>query len=388
VTNIPVSGKVLIWARKERGLELDVAAKRLGISESELDELEQEKRLPTVTELRKMAAKYEIGFSALLMPAPLPPNTRLKVQDFRTHQSVPEKWHPDLLTEMDDLNVVIDAMADLRDVEPSLLQASLPKITTSMIASRVAADERKRIGLDIERQAAWKTDADAFRRFRAIVEAQGIFVYLINASTIEDWRGLAIYDERQIPVIVLNGDETEPAARSFSLFHEYAHILLRQSVISDQRSKGASEIFCNRFAACFLMPVEEFKGVATTVGGGYRDYWTDTQLRKIGSIFKTSMSAVALRLESIDLAPDGFYRLKWGEWQVRKKLTKKKGPVAYYEKIANRLGSRYIAIVFDALDRGRVNQLDAYEMLDVQAVNFPKLRAEIRQRQATYGWSP
>jgi len=139
--------------------------------------------------------------------------------------------------EMDNINVIIDAMADLRDAEPRLLRAEFPTITTGMNPARVAEDERKRIRLDVQRQAGWRIDAEAFRRFRAMVEAQGVFVYLINASTTDDWRGLAIYDERRIPIIVLNGDETEPGARSFSLFHEYAHILLRQSAISDQRYK-------------------------------------------------------------------------------------------------------------------------------------------------------
>jgi Zn-dependent peptidase ImmA (M78 family) len=64
-----------------------------------------------------------------------------------------------------------------------------------------------------------------------LVEAQGVFVYQINASTTDDWRGIAIFDERNIPVIVINSNETFPAAKSFTLFHEYAHLLLRQGVV-------------------------------------------------------------------------------------------------------------------------------------------------------------
>lgn len=386
MTAVPVNPKVLEWARVERGLTPKSAAERLGISIAELAELENGARVPTVKELRDIAAKYEIGFSSLLMPEPLPASTRLNVKDFRTYRSAPEKWHPDLLAEMDNINVTIDALGDLRAAVPELLGAKLPTITARMNPARVAAEERRRIRLSFERQATWRTDAEAFRRFRAMVEAQGVFVYLINASTTEDWRGLALYDERQIPVIVLNGDETQPAARSFSLFHEYAHILMRQSAISDQRSRSAGEIFCNKFAAYFLMPPEEFQGAATVVGGGYQKYWTDTQLRKIGAAFKTSMSAVALHLEQLNLAPEGFFKTKLGEWRVRKKTPRRKGVVPYYEQIANRLGSRHVQIVFNALDHGHVNQLDAYEMLDVQAANFQKLRAEIAQRIAAYGW--
>ena len=334
-----------------------------------------------------MAAKYEIGFSALLMPEELPITTRLKVQDFRTHESGREQWHPDLLAAMDDLNVVIDAMADLRDVEPSLFQITFPQITLRDNAATIAAQERDRIGLDVQRQSGWKSDYEAFRRFRFMIEAQGVFVHQIAASVSEDWRGIAIFDERKIPIIIINTDEESPAARSFSLLHEYCHLLLRHSAISDERSRDDNETFCNAFAAHFLMPEREFRGAANAVGGGYRSYWTDGQLRKIGWVFKTSISAVAIHLQNLSLAPKTFYKTKWGEWKVREKKKRKSnsGP-GYYVKMANRLGAQHISVVFEALDRGRLNQLDAYEMLDVQAANFDKLRAEILERRTVDGW--
>jgi hypothetical protein len=100
------------------------------------------------------------------------------------------------------------------------------------------------------------------------------------------------------------------------------------------------------------------------------------------------MSAVALHLENNGLAPDGFYKSKLVEWGPGKIKDKKKAVVPYYEKIANRLGVQHIKVVFEALDRKRINQLDAYEMLDVQAANFEKLRAEVREREAESGWRP
>ena len=87
---------------------------------------------------------------------------------------------------------------------------------------------------------------------------------------------------------------------------------------------------------------------------------------------------MAIHLQNLSLAPKTFYKTKWGEWKVREKKKRKSnsGP-GYYVKMANRLGAQHISVVFEALDRGRLNQLDAYEMLDVQAANFDKLRAEI-----------
>jgi Zn-dependent peptidase ImmA (M78 family) len=389
VTDVPVNPKVLIWARIERGFDVPGAAARLGVPEEELLELESGARRPSVGELRNMSAKYEIGFSSLLMPDVLPPETRLKLHDFRTHGSgAPGKWNPELLMEMDDINVLIDALADLRDAEPALFGNTLPSASFATGASQVASGERGRIGLDVSTQASWKTDAEAFNRLRSLVEAQGVFVYQVNASTTDDWRGIAIFDERRIPVIVINSNETFPAAKSFTLFHEYAHLLLRQSAITDHRSRDANEEYCNKFSAYFLMPSREFRGVALSVGGGFQNYWTDTQLKKIGGVFKTSMSAVALHLENNKLAPDGFFNVKLSEWRVREKKNSKPGVVPYYDKIANRLGVQHIKVVLEALDRKRIDQLDAFEMLDVQASNFAKLRAKVMEREAGYGWRP
>ena len=247
MTDVPVNPKVLIWARLERGFDISGAAARLGIPEEELLELENGVRHPSVGELRNMSAKYEIGFSSLLMPEALPSETSLNLKDFRTHGSgAPGKWNPDLLMEMDDINVLIDAMADLRDAEPALFGNTLPIARIATDAGQVAADERNRVGLDVDTQAAWKTDAAAFNRLRSLVEAQGVFVYQVNASTTDDWRGIAIFDERKIPVIVINSNETFPAAKSFTLFHEYAHLLLRQSAITDHRSRDGNEVYCNK----------------------------------------------------------------------------------------------------------------------------------------------
>ena len=55
-------------------------------------------------------------------------------------------------------------------------------------------------------------------------------------------------------------------------FHEYAHLLLRQSAITDHRSRDGNEVYCNKFAAYFLMPAREFRGAALSVGGGFRNY--------------------------------------------------------------------------------------------------------------------
>jgi len=385
VTAVPVNPRVLVWARSERGLDMITAADRLGMAPDELDALEGGHVIPNVTQLRNMANKYGISFSALLMPEPLPPATRLKVDDFRTVEGGAARWTPDLMSMLDEVNLVIDGLADIRDAAPAEFRAmDLPRATSGTRPEVVAEVERERLKFNVDMQLGMRTPAEAFRHFRTLIEESGVFVYVMAAGTVDDWRGLAVYDERQVPVIIINGDEPKPEARLFTLFHEYYHLLLRLTGISDERGGSATERLCNRFAAHFLMPVDRFTAEARLVNGGHRS-WDLRDVRMLAERFHVSLTAVAIHLEEIGLAPDGFGR------QVMSMLSrpprrKGGGGPDYYEKMANRFGSRHFDVVFRALDAGALDRIEAYELTTVQPENFARMRAEVAERRAAYGW--
>jgi Zn-dependent peptidase ImmA (M78 family)/DNA-binding XRE family transcriptional regulator len=385
VTAIPVNPRVLVWARSERGLDTITAAERLGITPEELVALEDGEVQPTVTLLRKMAAKYEIGFSALLMPDPLPPSTRLKVSDFRTHMGAGPNWTPELLATLDEINVLIDALADLRDANPHVFRpVQLPRATGGTDPIEVARQERVRLAIPVEAQLGLNSDAEAFRRFRSLVEESGVFVYVITAGDAEDWRGIAIYDEREIPVIVINGGERENGWKLFTLFHEYYHLLLRQTAISDQRSENPTEALCNRFAAHFLMPAAAFIAEARDVNGGHRP-WDLKDVKKLADRFHLSVTATAIHLEDVGLTEKGFGFAVMS--QIRRGTSRQRSVVvSYYEQMVNRWGGRHFDVVFGALDADVLDQVEAYEITAVKPENFAKMRSAVAERKAAYGW--
>ena len=95
-------------------------------------------------------------------------------------------------------------------------------------------------------------------------------------------------------------------ARIFTLLHEYAHLLLRTSGISDQNRHVPIQRWCNQFAANFLMPADEFlKQYALEFPGGGPP--SDHQVTIMAARFKASKSATAIRFEELNLAPRGFY---------------------------------------------------------------------------------
>jgi Zn-dependent peptidase ImmA (M78 family) len=383
VTAVPINPRVLIWARGERGLDTLTAADRLGWHPDELAAIEDGVQVPNVTQLRHMASKYGITFAALLMPEPLLPTTRLKVDDFRTLRSGQPRFGPDLLEVLDEVNLLIDGLADLREAAPAeFWPVELPVVTPKMRAEDVAARERKRLGLATDFQLGLSSPAEAFRHLRMRLEENGVFVYLMKAGSAEHWRGLAVYDERKIPVIVINGDEGEAAWRLFTLFHEYYHLLLRQTGIGDERAEAGTEVLCNQFAAHFLMPPERFIEEARALNPAEHE-WTLRDARDLADRFHVSITAAAIHLQDVGLAQPGYASSVIAQLQ---RPAKRPGRTSgYYENMANRFGSRHFDVLFKALDAGVLDVLDVFELCTVKPKNLPQMRQMISERQAVYG---
>jgi Zn-dependent peptidase ImmA (M78 family)/transcriptional regulator with XRE-family HTH domain len=382
---ITVKGDVLRWAREERRLTPAEAAKRLRLSEPDLATLEAGNPELSVTTLRNIAKKYEMPFATLLMPAPLPASTRPKVKDFRTHGGKHPELDNPMIVELEDVNAHLDLMADLREDSPELFRAiALPHVGFSGdadVVAEIAAVERRRFQLPLERQFAVKP-REFFLMLRAKVEAQGVFVYARNLGAAKNCRGFTLIDERALPAAVINSTEGTYGAKTFTIMHEYAHVLLREAGISDENRSNVVEKFCNRFAAHFLMPMADFKKHALQIR---RDrHWTEHDLAILANKFSVSKSATALHLEDADLVRRGFYDALKAEWKKRSKKATQ-GRATHPEKMVNKLGVRHIQIVFRAYDAGHINKLDAYELLDVSPQYFESVRREARDRQAKYG---
>lgn len=192
MTDVPVNPDVLIWAREERGMTGEQAAEALGVPVEQLARYEAGDDRPSVSFLRQMAKAYKIAFASLLMPDPLPPSSRLRLKDFRVEQGRAPDLTRDTLLAIDMINEAIEAFVDLRDLAPQLLGAPpLPRLTRSQRAETAAKAERQRLGITMFEQIAWESPAVAFRAWRAAIERQGIFIYLVKMG-VNDCRGFSV----------------------------------------------------------------------------------------------------------------------------------------------------------------------------------------------------
>ena len=79
---IPVQGAVLKWAREYRGLSLDEAAGRLGLTADALKAFEAGLKKPNLTQFEKFGSAYRLPLCTLFRKTP--PEEPPKPTDFRT----------------------------------------------------------------------------------------------------------------------------------------------------------------------------------------------------------------------------------------------------------------------------------------------------------------
>ncbi|MFT3722657.1 MAG: XRE family transcriptional regulator [Hyphomonadaceae bacterium] len=380
---VPVNGAVLRWARELRELTISEAATKLDWPEKDLREYEDGRPEMTLGDLERISSKYEIPVASLLMPEPLP-KVQKQIPDFRTHEGEEASYSAKLQAVIEEVDDTIELLVDLREQAPDLFKSlmDLPRIKLEDDTQRVAEKERNRIGPAVEIQLAWEKRRQAFLWFRGMIEGEGVFVYVVNTGDEDNCRGFSITDNRQLPFIVVNGDDEDYGPKLFSLLHEYAHILLRMGGLSDHNRGNRVERFCNQFAADFLMPRKAFKDEVKRLGRGPIGDW---HLGQLAGAFHVSKSAVALHLETCEMVPEGFYdRWKASLPRIAKKK-RKGGSATHVEKLANRLGTRLLSVIEAGQSRGLVNKADIFDITRAKPEYLADLTTEVGARRKRYG---
>lgn len=371
MVEIPVSGRVLTWARKFRGLSPTEAADAIGVTEAELREFENEVRKPTLTKFEKIGAVYQLPLATLFRRTP--PDEPKELPDYRTFEGAPPRQSYEFRVALSNVRTWQAALRVLRADDERFFGAILRQYDLRKDPFRQGEDERSEIGISIKRQLDWKA-GDGFRHWRAVIERLGISVYL-QKFELQDCRGCSLLEDGIIPAILINKAESENAW-TFTLIHEYAHLLIRRPGISDLNRRNPVEVFCNRFAASFLMPVAALRRVLPHWPDGPLN-WEDATINDAARDLKVSAQALAIRLEELGRAKPGFNA------RFIRKPTKKKATGGGYVRIRlSEIGGRFTASVMNALDRDVIDTVHASEALGLGPSYLERARAYVeRQRE-------
>jgi Zn-dependent peptidase ImmA (M78 family) len=316
-----VKPAVLVWARESAGFDVRAAAVALELPEAKLQDWEQGLEAPSIPQLRSAAALYRRPLSVFFLQQ-VPAGFQV-LSDFRRPTNGPARYSPELTHEIriahQRRELARELLSDIGD-EPLKLSTGL-----APGADPEAAGQFLREFLGVSTSALNKFGGDAegrsaFNFWRTHIERAGVLVFQSTRVSAAEASGFALA-YADLPVIVVNRKDP-PTRRLFSLLHEFVHVLLQQSGVSDLNldlSKPASqpsiELFCNAVAAAALMPRSLLQGDAVVAQHGGAREWTDVEIAPLAKRFGVSREALIIRFIGLRLTDWAFFQQKRAQYK-------------------------------------------------------------------------
>jgi Zn-dependent peptidase ImmA (M78 family)/DNA-binding XRE family transcriptional regulator len=368
--------EIFRWARESAGLELEGAARAIGIVPKSLATIEQGEKEPSRKTLSKMAKVYRR--SLLTFYLPVPPRKGDRGEDFRTvvaDRTIEAAAGVDALVR--DLRtrqrLVRAVLEEDDDVQPLAFIGSAS--TDDGVQALVKSIEQM-LGITREHYRAQKDAESAFAFLRECVERAGVFVLLIgnlgshhSAIPVEAFRGFAIADPIA-PFVVINDGDAK-AAWSFTLLHELAHLWLGATGVSGGAPEMKIERFCNEVASEFLLPRKDSQAI--NIAGldlnaqiafvtDYANLWRVSRPLVAYGLFKSDRISL-----EVWRALDAGIRERWlDERRHDKERQKDSSGPSYYVVRRHRLGHAILDFARHYTNAGMLSPSKAAKVLGVK----------------------
>lgn len=364
----PINGETLRWARQASQVTAEDLAATVGVKPDRIAEFESEDSKPTFRQLTLLATKLDRPLGFFFAAAPNVVDVP-QTADFRGR---PDEGIPsDLTREMRRVSQHRESMLDLAQfrVSPVLLSEF-----TWNTASLRAEELRTSFGLTSAFTPPESQQNQVFNFWRGLLEAAGILVFQSTRIPLSTFRGLSVHHE-VLPIILVNGSDSA-AGRTFTLFHEVAHLSNQTNGLCVLNEDVYAEALANAFAAHFLMPED---AVRNTVGDV-----SDPQgaAESLAGRFKVSPLAAGVRLLTLDLIDEAdLAQIRkasdavWAAAREQQKNSKSQGPPPWRLRYRD-LGSTYIGTVAQALEDRRVDIVDASYLLNARVPMVEQLLQE------------
>ena len=376
---------MLVWARERAGLRIDELARKVSVKPERVQDWERSGGI-TMPQAERLAKATHTPFGYLFMSGP--PDESLPIPDFRARGGdldSPSRPSPDLLE-------TVYAMQRRQEwMRKQLIDGGAEPLSfvgtyhANGDVSRVAGAMRSSLSLEDDWAATEPNWSLALRRLRDKAEDAGILVFfngVVGNNTSrkldpDEFQGFALVDG-YAPLIFVNNADFK-AAQMFTLAHELAHLFIGQTGVSAFRNMepapNATERFCDRAAAEFLVPEQEFLAI-----------WPEAQhfndpYQMIARRFKVSSIVAARRALDLDLINRrtffGFYN---DNKRKAVRSVQSQGGGNFWNTQRWRIGQRFPAAVVRAVRRGRLSYTEAHSLTGLSGNAFESLigRTNIR----------
>jgi Zn-dependent peptidase ImmA (M78 family)/transcriptional regulator with XRE-family HTH domain len=374
--------KMLAWSRKSARQSIAAAAKAARVTEARIAAWEDGSDSPSFHQLSLLATLYKRPTCVFYLKEPPPDFTLLK--DLRSLPGTKiGDFSPRLalaIRQAKERSVWLSALMRSTGESPLDFVRSCSLKSSSTIVGRKL---RRLLGITPVEQFQSGSNAKAFSLWRQRCEELGVCVFSVGRIDTEEMRGFAIVD-KYAPVAAINSNDTV-VAKTFTLLHEMAHILLGAEGVSDvsfssnKFSDGITvEKFCNAVAAEALVPETHLLKQFSSYGSNHNIATT-----KLATYYRVSEEVIARRLLDLGQVTSAFYRRiraicskRAADAAKRKEEEPKREiMIPQYKLARSRIGTRFSKAVIAAFHDGEIDGTDVSQLLGMKITHLRNLEA-------------
>ena len=375
-----INPNILKWARERSGYTVKAIANALNKHVSIINDWESGERALTYVQLETLADKYKRPIAIFFFPeAPEEPNIAENLA-FRSsdNEQLEPRIHILLRQAYARQLSLMELNLGTNPSEKKIFRDLQARPTDSV--TTLAQKTRTYLDINVNTQADWDNDREALTNWRDCIEEVGIFIFkeAFQDDSIDGF--CLVHDE--FPVIYLNNSRP-PVRQIFSLFHELGHLLLGENDITRGISQEDEEVevFCNQFAAEFLVPSDDLETRLT-----FRTY-NDDALKKLANYYKVSRPVILLNLVNKGIFTQENYWEKINQWteEHEHRTASSTGSTSasggsYYNTQAVYLGYRFMELAFGKYRQGQCSIEQLAEHLNVKVKHLPQLEDHLLRR--------
>ncbi|MDA8030476.1 MAG: XRE family transcriptional regulator [Pirellulales bacterium] len=232
----------------------------------------------------------------------------------------------------------------------------------------VAAKMRETLNFDLDARRQNPTWTDALREFIEQADDAGVMVMTSGVVgnnpnrklDVKEFRGFALAD-RFAPLVFINGTDSK-SAQMFTLAHELAHIWLGENALTDDDprilSSNKIEVWCNRVAAEFLVPLDALK----------QDLRADAapRIRMLAHNYKVSNLVILRRLLDADHFDRQEFQREYEAELARLQEISGGAGGDFYRTVKARVSNRFARDLVASTLEGRTSFSESFYLLGIQ----------------------
>ncbi len=371
---------MLRWCRQTAHMELSTVAERLKIESSRLEAWESGLEEPTFAQLQRLSEIYKRPLAVFLLSKP--PRDFTVIRDFRkSPKSMPRSFTPELAFA---IRSTRERQEWARESLQNQGQTNLGFVSSfnlnNSTADEMAEALRELLGISLSSQKQFPSSRDAFYGWREACEKAGVFVVSVQKVAVNEMRGFALPDPIA-PFIGVNSSDSF-TARTFTLIHEMAHILLGSEGVSDHSYFSRTrqykvEKLCNDVAGETLVPSKDLLKITPRKITDIFPILTD-----LSREYRVSEYVIAIRLHHLGVITRDVYDSVARTLNTRVTTEKQREvKIKHHVLVTSRVGKKFAGLALSSYLSDEIGASQFYSLLRMKAGKIKDLEEYLFDRR-------